>query len=440
MTKSSKRLLSVLLILLVTAFLFIPAQAQEDEEQPVVRAVLFYSPTCAHCEKVIQTDLPPLLSQYGDQLKIVAINVTMPEGQELYQAVVEKYEIPDNRRGVPVMVIDDVVLIGGNEVPSKFPELVVSGLASGGTEWPDIPGLVEIVAGVQFSSQPRGNSQPQQSDQISGEDPPMLAKFLLDPIANSIAVVVLIGMVVSVVAVIISFTRPVPEKEFWPKWVIPVLSLVGMGVAVYLTYVETSGAEAVCGPVGDCNSVQLSPYAVLFGVLPVGLLGLIGYALIIGGWALYHFGPQSFRWASAIAVWGMAFFGVLFSIYLTFLEPFVIGATCMWCISSAIIMTVIFIAATGPAKRAWQEDDFEDEDFTDSEENIETEKIEDDQQLPLEADFTYGDEDSSDDSVKIQEEDFNDEETAESIKEPEKGLKDDENLEDQVESTDYDGE
>ena len=63
----------------------------------------------------------------------------------------------------------------------------------------------------------------------------------------------------------------------------------------------------------------------------------------------------------------MAFFGVLFSIYLTFLEPFVIGATCMWCISSAIFQTIIFLAATDPAKRAWQEDDFEDEDYMDDE-------------------------------------------------------------------------
>ncbi|HBY08148.1 MAG TPA: hypothetical protein DEH22_10315, partial [Chloroflexi bacterium] len=138
-----------------------------------------------------------------------------------------------------------------------------------------------------------------------------------------------------------------------------------MGVAFYLTYVETSGTEAFCGPVGDCNTVQLSPYATLFGFLHVGLLGLIGYALILIAWAVYTFGPQGLRWTSAIALWGMAFFGVLFSIYLTFLEPFVIGATCMWCISSATIITLTFLAAAGPAKRAWQEDDFDDEDFDD---------------------------------------------------------------------------
>ena len=66
---------------------------------------------------------------------------------------------------------------------------------------------------------------------------------------------------------------------------------------------------------------------------------------------------------------GMAFFGVLFSIYLTFLEPFVIGATCMWCISSAVIQTIIFLASSDSAKRAWQEDDFDEEDYEDSDPN-----------------------------------------------------------------------
>ena len=46
--------------------------------------------------------------------------------------------------------------------------------------------------------------------------------------------------------------------------------------AGYLTYVETQLVQAVCGPVGDCNAVQSSSYARLFGVLPVGVLGASG--------------------------------------------------------------------------------------------------------------------------------------------------------------------
>jgi uncharacterized membrane protein len=44
-------------------------------------------------------------------------------------------------------------------------------------------------------------------------------------------------------------------------------------------------------------------------------------------------------------------FGIGFSIYLTFLEPFVIGATCIWCIISAAIMTVLFQLIVPDAKR-----------------------------------------------------------------------------------------
>jgi uncharacterized membrane protein len=44
---------------------------------------------------------------------------------------------------------------------------------------------------------------------------------------------------------------------------------------------------------------------------------------------------------------------VLFSIYLTFLEPFVIGATCMWCICSAVIMIILLLASTPFAQQAF---------------------------------------------------------------------------------------
>lgn len=367
MHKTNRKFIFVsLIILLISIFVFTPGQAQEDEDLPVVRAVLFYSPACGHCENLIQNDLPPLLEQYRDQLKIVAINTILPEGGELYSAAIDHYQIPDNLRVVPIMIVDGNVLVGGGEIPSMLPGIIQTSLNNGGNDWPDIPGISEVIAGVHFSSRPSGTSSESLGSQLKDDGPlTMLDKFRLDPLANTIAVIVLLGMIVCIIWSVISFTRPLSEKDFWPNWLIPILSVIGIGVAFYLTYVESSGVEAVCGPVGDCNTVQLSPFAMLFGFLPVGLLGLIGYALILIGWAVYHFGPKNLHWASAIAVWGMALFGLLFSIYLTFLEPFVIGATCMWCISSAIIMTVIFLAATGPAKRAWKEDDFDEEEFDD---------------------------------------------------------------------------
>lgn len=114
-------------------------------------------------------------------------------------------------------------------------------------------------------------------------------------------------------------------------WLIPLLGLAGLGVASYLARVEVRGVEAVCGPVGDCNTVQQSEYARLFGVVPIGLLGVVGFAAIVAAWALRRWATgRSSSWA-AVALLAMTGFGVLFSIYLTFLEPFVIGASRTGC-------------------------------------------------------------------------------------------------------------
>jgi uncharacterized membrane protein len=100
--------------------------------------------------------------------------------------------------------------------------------------------------------------------------------------------------------------------------------------------------EAICGAVGDCHSVQQSQYATLFGLLPIGILGVVGYLAILLAWVAGWSTNATISRVSRIALFGMALFGVLFSIYLTFLEPFVIGATCAWCLTSALVMLLLF--------------------------------------------------------------------------------------------------
>lgn len=130
---------------------------------------------------------------------------------------------------------------------------------------------------------------------------------------------------------------------------IPALCVIGLGVAGYLTFVETQNVQAVCGPVGDCNTVQSSPYARLFGVLPVGLLGLIGYVAIVAAWAVQRFTQGRLAELAPLALFGLALFGVLFSLYLTYLELAIIYAVCIWCLSSAAIMALLLILSVGPA-------------------------------------------------------------------------------------------
>jgi uncharacterized membrane protein len=167
-----------------------------------------------------------------------------------------------------------------------------------------------------------------------------LDRAAADPRGSGLALIVLAAMI----AVTARSLLHVHDGR-WPRvpdgWAVPGLCLAGLGVASYLSWVEVGGHEAVCGPVGDCNAVQQSEYAMLFGVLPVGILGVIGFAAMLAVWSLGRVAADRVGNRAGIALFAMTGLGTLFSIYLTFLEPFVIGATCMWCLSSATIMTLL---------------------------------------------------------------------------------------------------
>lgn len=172
-----------------------------------------------------------------------------------------------------------------------------------------------------------------------------------------LAVVIMVAMAAALVYTGVVVRRglqglpPCPLPP-WLEWATPLLALIGLGIATYLAYVETQFATAVCGPVGDCNAVQSSAYARLFGVLPIGALGALGYAAILLAWAWNRWRSDWLADYAPLAIFGMTVFGSLFSLYLTFLEPFVIHAVCAWCLSSAVIMTLLMLLAVGPAMRA----------------------------------------------------------------------------------------
>jgi uncharacterized membrane protein len=116
-----------------------------------------------------------------------------------------------------------------------------------------------------------------------------------------------------------------------------VLSLIGVGIAGYLTWVHYGHLSVVClSGGGGCEKVQSSDYAELAGV-PVALLGLIGYIGILGSVLLLP--ADEGKLASAF----LALVGFGFSMYLTWAELFRIHAICQWCVASATIMTVLTV-------------------------------------------------------------------------------------------------
>jgi uncharacterized membrane protein len=117
-----------------------------------------------------------------------------------------------------------------------------------------------------------------------------------------------------------------------------VLAVAGLGVASYLVYVHYSGTPPACTFGQSCLKVQTSVWSKLDGV-PVALLGLIGYVLILGS----LLAPD--REETRLATLGLTLVGVGFSAYLTYRELFSIHAVCEWCVSSAVILTLLLIGA-----------------------------------------------------------------------------------------------
>jgi uncharacterized membrane protein len=135
------------------------------------------------------------------------------------------------------------------------------------------------------------------------------------------------------------------DRTLWRMML--VLGVIGLGIASYLTVVHYTGLVVLCAAKGNpCAQVQSSVYSSVFGI-PVALLGLIGYVLIV---ASLLAPPRELTRAATL---GITLFGWVFSGYLTYREVFTLKEICEWCVSSAILMTLLFIAAV---VRYWRGD------------------------------------------------------------------------------------
>ena len=135
--KQNTRLLRLLMPLLFPVLALSTAQADE----PVVRAVLFWSKTCPHCQVVLNETLPPLREKHGDQLQVLTVEVSDQAGYELWMLAIETLRIPTDRLQVPMLLIGDRVLVGSYDIPNELPGLIERHLAAGGVDYPPIPGL-----------------------------------------------------------------------------------------------------------------------------------------------------------------------------------------------------------------------------------------------------------------------------------------------------------
>jgi uncharacterized membrane protein len=122
------------------------------------------------------------------------------------------------------------------------------------------------------------------------------------------------------------------------------MSLLGLFLSAYL-YLYKIGriGTLACGS-GGCETVQQSVWSRIGGI-EVSLIGILGYAALLTV-GLIGLQPRlaGRRWP-ALLLTGLAGIGVLFTVYLTSLELFVIHAICRWCIGSAVVILGVLAAS-----------------------------------------------------------------------------------------------
>jgi uncharacterized membrane protein len=88
----------------------------------------------------------------------------------------------------------------------------------------------------------------------------------------------------------------------------------------------------------------------------VPVIGLLGYLVLLTLSFLRGRLSLAFDFYLPVLSFGAALIGVLYSAYLTYLEAYVIRAWCLWCVTSAIIITIIWLVTSFELRMAWVEE------------------------------------------------------------------------------------
>jgi len=132
------------------------------------------------------------------------------------------------------------------------------------------------------------------------------------------------------------------------KWLyrsLVILTIIGLGVSIYMTIYKLTDNNAMCLGSGDCSAVNASRYSEVNGI-PVAVVGVIGYAAILTLLYLERQGLGFINENGTLLVFGLALTGFLFTAWLIYVEIALIKALCPFCITSQIAMTLIFILST----------------------------------------------------------------------------------------------
>ncbi len=118
-----------------------------------------------------------------------------------------------------------------------------------------------------------------------------------------------------------------------------IISLIGLVDAGYLTYEHYAPFPLPCSNFA-CETVTTSKYSVLFGVIPLSLMGMLYYITILVG-SIIVFVTKNETLLKLISSFTVV--GFLTSLYLVYLQLFVLDAICIYCMLSAGTSTLLFV-------------------------------------------------------------------------------------------------
>jgi uncharacterized membrane protein len=131
--------------------------------------------------------------------------------------------------------------------------------------------------------------------------------------------------------------------------IVAALALAGIFISLYLTLYKIGVIGELSCSIGSCETVNTSKWSRFLG-LPVAAWGLLFYldvfaVALVGTMRRFEFEP-----AISFLLVGEAAVGVLFSAWLTYLELGVIHAICIWCVTSAVIVTLLLLTSIADLK------------------------------------------------------------------------------------------
>lgn len=136
-----------------------------------------------------------------------------------------------------------------------------------------------------------------------------------------------------------NYEASVPKRKVAILYgLIAFVSLAGLADSIYLTIEHISGRSVKCTIVSGCSEVLSSPYATVGGI-PLALIGAAGYFSVFSLATLAAFEYKLARTLLTLLV-GLMF---LTTLWLLYLQAFVIGHFCQFCLVSALVTTILTV-------------------------------------------------------------------------------------------------